>query len=321
MLLEQAVKAEMDRAVEVLERAVGETLPTVSIFSESADEVTFLGQNISKLSPLIGNLIERRISTLLAPRHTGRLAELVPRGESDRTLSWRHQDPEFPDAALFAAGKPVGAGFEVKAWYPMATEMTGRFRESQNLLAGKDIRLVVVAWMMSNIVFGTPEIVDLLVVDAKSVAKKRDQHYHDPPNYICDEPQDTTVRTPNLQQTNVLGFKLQELDPERLGNAKKIVAASSARDDGSETTTGQALSRELLNAATYRQDSNFAKIDRIDHPEIEGFKTNVLEKEFKGSSIGQWARDLRALSKSTNGSPTVTQRQALERIKAQYECA
>ena len=234
-------------------------------------------------------------------------------------LEWRRQDPDFPDAALFASGKPVGAGFEVKAWYPMATEMTGRFRESQNLLAGKDIRLVVVAWMMSDIIFGTPEVVGVLVVDARSVAEQRDRHYHDPPNYICEEPQDTTTRTRNLQQTNVLGFKLQELDPERLRTVEQLYAESPAKDDGSETALGQALSRELLNVATYRQDSNFAKIDRIDHPEIEKFKASILAKPFRGCSIGQWARDIRTLTRMTSETPTAVQQQALERIKALYE--
>ena len=309
----------MTRGVELLKGAVGETLSTVSIFSESSDEAVFLGQNISKLSPLIGNLIERRIPTLLSQRQSGRLPALLAQSESEGMLEWRRQDPDFPDAALFAEGKPVGAGFEVKAWYPMATEMTGRFRESQNLLAGKDIRLVVVAWMMSEIIFGTPEIVGVLVVDARSVAKKRDRHYHDPPNYICEEPQDTTARTRNLQQTNVLGFKLQELDPKRLTTVRQLYAGSPAKGNGSETAKGQALSRQLLNAATYRQDSNFAKIDRIDHPEIEKFKANVLAKQFRGCSIGQWTRDIRTITRMTNKNPTTVQQQALERIRALYE--
>lgn len=107
------------------------------------------------------------------------------------------QDPDFPDAALFEAESPVGAGFEVKAWFPMATEITGRFRESQNLLAGKDIRVALIAWMLSDVIFGTPEIVGVSVVDARSIARSRDRHYHDPPDYVCEEPQDTSARTRN----------------------------------------------------------------------------------------------------------------------------
>ena len=307
MVPADSVKAEMERGVDMLKNAVGETLPTILVSSQSSDEAVFLGQNISKLSPLIGNLIERRIPALLSERQSGGMME------------WRRQDPDFPDAALFAAGRPVGAGFEVKAWYPMATEMTGRFRESQNLLAGKDIRLVVVAWMLSHIIFGTPEVVGVLVVDARSVARSRDRHYHNPPDYICEEPQDTTARTRNLRQTNVLGFKLQDQDPHRLRAVRRLYEESPAKDDGSETVTGQALSRELLAAATYRQDSNFAKIDRIDHLGIERFKADILAKQFRGRSISQWTRAIRALTGITNEEPTTAQQQALDQIEALYE--
>ncbi len=317
--LERAIKMEMARGAELLQSAVGETLSTVSIFSDSADEAIFLGQNISKLSPLIGNLIERRIPSLLSQHQSVRLPALLSRQQEKRILEWRRQDPEFPDAALFTAGKPVGAGFEVKAWFPLATEMTGRFRESQNLLAGKDIRLVVVAWMMSEIVFGTPEIVGVLVVDARSVAEKRDRHYHDPPNYICEEPQDTTTRTRNLQQTNVLGFKLQEQDPKRLLILRKMYSESPFKDAGSETSDGQVLSRELLAAATYRQDSNFAKIDRIDHPDIERFKADVSAKTFRGCPISEWSKHVRALTRIANGHLLPAQKRAIAQIRDLYE--
>lgn len=297
----------MERGASLLKAAVGETLPTITISSQSPDEAIFLGQNISKLSPLVGNLIERRIPTLLSESQPG------------KTLEWRRQDPDFPDAALFAAGEPVGAGFEVKAWFPMATEITGRFRESQNLLADKDIRVVVVSWMLSHVIFGTPEIVGVLVVDAQSVARSRDLHYHKPPDYICEEPHDTSERTRNLQQTNVLGFKLQEQDPDRLEAARNLYERSPAKNEGAETALGQALSRELLNTAAYRQDSNFAKIDRIAHPGIEAFKAEILARQFRGRSIGQWTKCIRALTKEGSGEVQDAQRRAMAEIEALYK--
>ena len=309
MVSASAIHSEMERAAEMLHSTVGEILPSVSISSLSPDEAVFLGQNISKLSPLVGNLIERRIPLLLAEHQSG------------GGLEWRRQDPDFPDAALFEADSPVGAGFEVKAWFPMATEITGRFRESQNLLAGKDIRVALIAWMLSDVIFGTPQIVGVLVVDAQSVACSRDRHYHNPPDYVCQEPQDTTSRTRNLQQTNVLGFKLQEQTQSRLCTVKQLVAKSPARNEGSETAAGQALSRELLAAATYRQDSNFAKIDRIDHRAIEEFKAQVLAKQFRERSIREWARTLRVLRGVLSEEPTPEQRRAVEHIERLYEGA
>ena len=294
---------EMERATAQLQNAVGDELSTIAISSASSEEAVFLGQNISKLSPLIGNLIERRIPLLLQESGVG------------AGLEWRRQDPGFPDAALFSADSSVGSGFEVKAWYPMATEITGRFRESQNLLAGKDIRMVVVAWMMSHIVFGTPEIVGVLVVDALGVAQARDGHYHNPPDYLCDEPQDTTLRTSNLQQTNVLGFKLQEQDPTRLAAVERVYATPASKRAGPETVEGQELARQALAAATYRQDSNFAKIDRVQHGGVEEFKAAVLAKQFRGRSIAAWTKIVRALANDKSPGP---QRHAAALIEELY---
>ena len=52
------VSAEMARAEAALRSLVGAELSTITITSETPDEAVFLGQNISKLSPIIGNLVE-----------------------------------------------------------------------------------------------------------------------------------------------------------------------------------------------------------------------------------------------------------------------
>ncbi|MGB3694358.1 MAG: hypothetical protein WA865_23060 [Spirulinaceae cyanobacterium] len=35
-------------------------------------------------------------------------------------------------------------------------------------------------------------------------------------------------------------------------------------------------------------DTNFAKLDRIRHPEIENFKKRVYEIDFSGMKVSQW---------------------------------
>lgn len=39
----------------------------------------------------------------------------------------------------------------------------------------------------------------------------------------------------------------------------------------------------------YRLDTNYAKIDRIGHTEIEAFKNHVLMTSFHGKTIKQWS--------------------------------
>lgn len=51
----------------------------------------------------------------------------------------------------------------------------------------------------------------------------------------------------------------------------------------------QRLLRTLYGQFVYRLDTNYAKIDRIEHTDIEAFKTHVLETEFHGKTIRQWS--------------------------------
>lgn len=273
----------MDRAQKALEGLVGQTVPTLSLNSLDVADAPFLGLIVSKLSPIIGNLLERQIIELLAE-------------EPADGMTWKRQDPDFPDALLVDAdGTSTQAGYEVKAWYTMSTELTGRFRESVRLLEKRNIRIVVVAWRLSHIVYGTPEIIGVLAVDALSVANKRDEHYHRPPGYLCVEPEDTKLRTRNLQQTNVGGFKWQSADKSDLRAATRLVESSEYSSLPASSTGAQSLATELRNKYPYRLDTNFAKIDRIDHPEIEIFKTRMLELDARGRTIAGWTKLLKEL--------------------------
>jgi hypothetical protein len=47
--------------------------------------------------------------------------------------------------------------------------------------------------------------------------------------------------------------------------------------------------RELIARFPYRLDTNFAKMDRIVHPDIEAFKTRVSEAHIEGLSVLEWS--------------------------------
>ncbi|WP_246844066.1 hypothetical protein [Hydrocoleum sp. CS-953] len=145
-------------------------------------------------------------------------------------------------------------------------------------------------WLPSNLIYVKPYILDICIVSARSVAETRDNHYHNPPDYLVLQPEDTQKRTKNLQQTNTNGDKWQ-------GNNSQFQAAQQiVKSWGNEskyyqpTREYQKLLRQLINLFPYRLDTNFAKIDRIVHPEIESFKEKVLEKDIKGISISEWAK-------------------------------
>jgi len=237
-----------------------------------------LAKIISKLSPLVGNLIEFNTCEYLNE---------FP--EFDGLGHWHRQDPGFPDTVFLGKVAPT-PGFEIKAWFPLATEITARFKDSQNHFTDNNTYVAMLAWLPEFLIFGKPHVVDIVVMSGASVAKARDHHYHNPPDYLVIEPNDTATRTANLQQTNTSGYKFQGTD-EQFDKARAMVTAwglNGATYDPSPSY--QAGLAKLMARFPYRLDTNFAKMDRIVHPEIEAFKRRTYGTVLHGRTIGEWNR-------------------------------
>lgn len=244
----------------------------------SQDAALNLAKVVSKLSPLLGNMIEFNAVEFLNHQR-----EFQPFGK------WRRQDPGFPDTVFEGEITPT-PGLEIKAWFPLATEITARFKDSQNHFASDQTYVAMLAWLPEKLIYGKPYILDVCVVSGKSVAAARDRHYHNPPDYLVLEPEDTTTRTRNLQQTNTNGYKFQG-SPKQLREAQKIVSSwGRGGRTYKPTRSYQQLLRGLTARYPYRLDTNFAKMDRIAHAEIEGFKQRVYDREVNGMTVGQWNR-------------------------------
>jgi len=269
-------------AVRALESMKGESMNLLTISKPSSMGLAMkLPQILSKLSPLLGNLIEYSVVDILNAR-----------AEQSASGRWVRQDPGFPDAVFLGDVEPR-PGIEVKTWFPLSTEMTARFRDSQKFFQHDQTHVLILAWLPERVVFGRPRILDVCSVSGRSVAERRDNHYCAPPEYLVIEPEDTSGRTRNLQQTNVTGHKLQRED-EHLEEARKFLAAKGVLLERGYSLDAayQAMLRDLMNRYDYRLDTNFAKIDRISHPAIEAFKARVLGTEFQGMTVGEWAKIL-----------------------------
>ena len=135
-----------------------------------------------------------------------------------------------------------------------------------------------------------PKIIDVCIVSGRSVAEVRDNHYHNPPDYLVLEPEDTTARTRNLQQTNTNGYKWQGT-PRLFVEAQELVRSwgPDGRRYQPEPAYQEKL-RQLVSRFPYRLDTNFAKMDRIAHDGIEEFKARVLATQVLGLSIAEWSR-------------------------------
>jgi hypothetical protein len=253
----------------------------------SPDAAVNLAKVVSKLSPLLGNLIEFNTVEFLNDQP-----------EYKSLGVWKRQDPGFPDAIFEGLVSPQ-PGFEIKAWFPLATEITARFKDSQNHFKDDRTYVCLLARLPNQLIFGKPQIIDVCVVSGRSVAEARDTHYHNPPDYLVLEPEDTTTRTRNLQQTNTNGYKWQGT-PKQFAEAQRIVQSWGRRGKKYQPTAKyQALLRQLIARFPYRLDTNFAKIDRIVHSGIEDFKRRVYGTTIHGLTVSQWNR---LLSKGSDGA-------------------
>lgn len=275
------IEAILKKANNQLESLKGQSLDLIEVSkAKTVDYGAELAKVISKLSPLLGNMIE--YSTIDALNKVG----------WHYHGRWIRQDPGFPDAQFCSDRGGVEPGVEIKAWFPFSTEMTARFRDSQTIFADDHIEVAIMVWVPEFILWGKPKIIDALIVKAGTVAKARDDHYFDPPNYLVIEPEDTSDRTANLQQTNTAGYVFQGT-PEEFKEAKIEARRLGLAKYGYSTDADyQKRINELRSKYKYRLDTNYAKIDRIDHPEIEAFKVKINNTVYLGKTIKQWTKSL-----------------------------
>lgn len=248
----------------------------------SPEAAVNLAKVISKLSPLLGNMIEFNTCEFLNEKT-----------EFNALGKWKRQDPGFPDIIFDGEVSPT-PGFEIKAWFPLATEITGRFKDSQNHFLDDRTYVALIAWLPEFLIFGKPKIIGLSVASGASVAKARDDHYHNPPDYLVLEPQDTKKRTKNLQQTNTAGYKWQPNDDPQVEAKNLNDAAALLASWGQEGATYSSSSeyqqklKTMMSKFNYRLDTNFAKLDRVGHSGIEDFANSIYAMDFHGMTIGKW---------------------------------
>ncbi|MGB2552682.1 hypothetical protein ACPF04_05835 [Campylobacter sp. MOP51] len=121
----------------------------------------------------------------------------------------------------------------------------------------------------------------------------RDLHYSNPPDYLIVEPRDTSNRTVNLQQSNTNGYKFQGSSSqfnEALNICNYWEMKGLFNKHNPTLPIYQEMIQDLMSRFSYRLDTNFAKIDRISHPEIEAFKERVLNSKIYNQTVSYWSK-------------------------------
>lgn len=270
-------KLALKKACDELKGLVGKQIDVIDVKQPASVEGAIqLSKIVSKLSPIIGNLLEF---------HSVEHLNSCSLGVEGK---WSRQDPGFPDALFQSKNLSNDIGIEIKAWFPLATEMTARFRDSQDAFKKDNINVALIAWLPEFVFWGKPIIIDILITSGKSIAEARDTHYFSPPDYIVLEPEDTSSRTGNLQQSNTNGYKFQ-VEKSDFKKAEEYIKKFGNDFKNYKTSSEfQAKVRDLQSKFTYRLDTNFAKVDRIEHVAIEQFKSKIESTIFQGKTIKEW---------------------------------
>lgn len=279
------MSSNVEFAVERIQALKGHIFDVIDVSDPGSNEARAqMVKIISKLSPLVGNLIEIHLAPFLN--------EALPKNS---TGTWARQDPGFPDL-LFTDenSQALEIGFEVKAWFPLATEITARFKDSQSYFIERDIRVAMLAWVPSHLYYGQPFIIDTVIIPAIEVAKSRDNHYHKPPDYLVIEPEDTSSRTRNLQQSNTSGYRLQidaKRNPKRYFKAKQRALELGLKYGNYNCESSyQQIVKQMMSEFPYRLDTNYAKMDRIENQNIEAFKRKILNTSVEHNTLEYWQR-------------------------------
>ena len=270
------VRRILNSASEEIDRLDGETLDILEI--KKPPDIVYaahLAKIISKLSPLVGNMIEFYVTNTLNSIQFNEIGQ------------WIRQDPGCPDVVFKGSVKPE-PGFEIKTWFPLATEITARFRDSITHFDRDQTDVVLIAWVPEFLIYGQPKVIGIWRDTAKSLAKARDTHYHNPPHYLVFEPEDTRARTANLQQTNTNGYVIQDSGADLAEAVRDVHSWGSSGLVYDASPSYQRKLHELRNKYSYRLDTNFAKMDRIQHQGLEVFKSQILSVEVFGYTLQEW---------------------------------
>jgi hypothetical protein len=140
-------------------------------------------------SSILGLTIEQEIvSTLNRLRH-------IWEGDANyRDYRFVRQAQSFPDVLLLNSGtRHIVMGIELKSWYLLAKEgePSFRYKVSPNACNVQDL-LVVVPWILSNVLAGTPIVYAPFVTSARYAAERRNHWWQ----HEREAKSDTTIHPP-----------------------------------------------------------------------------------------------------------------------------
>ena len=264
----------LEKLCEKLKFFIGYKIKEIEIKESSKyDFNSHLNTTISKLSPLISNIIEFDLC------HYLNLWNIFDGGY------WERNESSFPDLRFISRQpKNIVQGIEVKAWEVNSTEITCRFRESLLNFKQNNIYVLLFGWRLEEIYKGTPVLLDFWYGQGEKVAYNRDKEYFNPPHNLIIEPYDNNDKNKSLKQTNSIGLIFQGNKEERTEAEKEVDTWLKRHNEKDiiyykSSLKGQVFLNRLRSKYKYRVDTNFGKMDRFKYDGIDEFKLRIFQKD------------------------------------------
>ena len=173
-----------------LYQGVREALGALPVYFRTETQISgILATDLHTLNTVLGATIEEQVvRTLNLVRKTW-----DPEGDYALYSFFRHPQT-FPDVRLRkASADETMLGLELKGWYLLAKEAEPslRFATTADACAPQDL-IVVVPWVLSNVISGSPILFEPFVESARYAAQYRNFHWQ----HVRETTQDSTIDSP-----------------------------------------------------------------------------------------------------------------------------
>ena len=271
----------------------GETIDVLTVNRCKEESVIPFLKNMSKLSSLISVEIESMALNRVSNYYGNELPQNVEWMLNERVAGEKYPDLALTDLTFDPPSNWVWPGVEIKAWCPFATEITGRMKKGQSIMEQYPDKLLLVAWVPENLLYGKPKVVGTWLGDGSDMAESRDDYWFNAPKSIILEPDFSPERDPSEQHTNVDRF-LWDDDNSKLDEARELARELGISNSNySYDEEFQRRVRRLYSEYNYNHGTNFRKLARLHYDPLDNFPDNLRESTYiEGKSLQEWDRHL-----------------------------
>jgi hypothetical protein len=241
------------------------TTPASAVEDDSEETLAQQCKSYLALLNRFNNYVGQGIEELIGTQLNGPLRSLW----TDNTnLVFIRNAVQFPDLYLIhREEKRILLSIEIKSWFVFSgDDITARFEAAPNIIKEGSL-LVLFPWHMTDLVFGTPLLLEPYIGDAKALAERRDNIW---------------------LAGGFSGFKKGILSPHR---KIEVPVVDMLKPTALNQTKTKSVAYQRKGEIFEKESENFGKIWRIYDERINTvFYSNTLSNELLGRKISEWRK-------------------------------